>query len=86
MIIMFASLTLLLSSPLWFVAYILHKRGMLFPRLFSIETRMLQQQRPSFTAEIICIGRAVSSEFGECDDRFSFEILDCGMRKFCFPS
>lgn len=42
----------------------------------AIQSRIFKQERPSFTAELVCIGRAVGTTLGFLHDEVAYEFLD----------
>lgn len=68
---------LTLASPLVLVLVACYRRGLLFPSVLSgYYSRMFQQQRPSLTAEIVCVSRAIATALKYIDDPFAYHFLD----------
>jgi len=63
-----------------FVVFALFRRGLLVPNSSS---RMFQQERPSFTAELVCIFRAIGTSLNWCDDPFAFEFCELDAKIVC---
>jgi methyltransferase (TIGR00027 family) len=63
-----------------FVAVFLLRRHMLFPTYGS---RIFTAQRPSFTAELVCMYRAIGTELGMCNDPFAIRFCDLDAKLVC---
>jgi len=70
--------SLVLGLPLLFIAYIMYRRD-LMPRS-KYTSRIFQDDRPSFTAEMVCFFRAIGQELKWCHDPFAYYILDWDAR------
>lgn len=65
--------TLILSSLVVFTAFAFFRRGLLFP---STASRMFKSQRPSLTAELVCVYRAMGTLLDYYSDPFAWEFCD----------
>jgi len=66
-------------TPFAITAYALLRRGLIFP---NPAQRMFQSNRPSFTAEFVCIYRAIGSRLGYFDDAFAYQFCDWDAKLF----
>ena len=73
-------LAVLVLSPFALLGYFLLKRNLIFRSNYV--SRILQENRPSFTAELVCIARAVGNQLGWCHDPLAYYILDVDARIF----
>lgn len=71
------------TSIVSFIAFILPVILPIFiyrRRLFSHKRRIVAANRPSFTAEMVCIYRAAGNALGLCEDSFAIHILEWDAR------
>ena len=66
------------ATPVSFLAYYAYKRNLLFRSKYV--SRIIQENRPSFTAELVCLYRAVGNDLGWCHDPLAYYILDWDAR------
>ena len=64
----------IILSPVLLLLAAFYRRNLLL--LHHKGSRMFQDGRPSFTAELVCIYRATSTILGWCNDPFAIEFLD----------